>query len=314
MTCGHLQVVTVALTVACSPAAARAQEEQVPAGQAPSSQVRVVQDKTTIWSRNPSMVLAIVKAGTVMQAVAREDRWIVVIVPASEGGKGERGFVLAAHVEHVAGTPEIPVRQPDTSTASEPAARPAMSPPAIGIRGFGVASYMFFQAHDSFEAVFGSAWQPFYGGGGQVIIGDRFFVDASFEQFKKTGQRVIVSNGEVFPLGIDDEVTVNPFTVSGGYRFRTNRNMVSYVGGGIGTYRYRETSDFADPSENVDERHTGYHALGGVEYAVARWTFVAFEVRYASVPDALGPPGVSGEFDESNLGGFSLGLRVLVGR
>jgi opacity protein-like surface antigen len=314
VTRGHLQVGTVVLTVACSAAAATAQEEQVAAGQAAPSQVRVVQDQTTIWSRSPSLVLAIVKAGTVMQAVAREDRWIVVIVPASAGGKGNRGFVLAAHVEHVAGTPEIPVRQPDTSTPSEAAARPAVSPPAIGIRGFGVASYALFRAHDSFEAVFGSAWQPFYGGGGQVVIRDRFFVDASFEQFKKTGQRVIVSNGEVFPLGIDDEVTVNPFTVSGGYRFRTNRSMVSYVGGGIGTYRYRETSDFADPSENVDERHTGYHALGGVEYGVARWTFVAFEVRYASVPDALGPPGVSGEFDETNLGGFSLGLRVLVGR
>jgi opacity protein-like surface antigen len=314
VTRGHLQVVTVVLTVACSAAAATAQEEQVPAGQAAPSQVRVVRDKTTIWSRSPSLVLAIVKAGTVMQAVAREDRWIVVIVPASEGGKGNRGFVLAAHVEHVAGTPEIPVRQPDTLTPSEAAARPAVSPPAIGIRGFGVASYSLFQARDSFEAVLGSAWQPFFGGGGQVVIHDRFFVDASFEQFKKTGQRVIVSNGEVFPLGIDDEVTVNPFTVSGGYRFRTNRSMVSYVGGGIGTYRYRETSDFADPSENVDERHTGYHALGGVEYGFARWTFVAFEVRYASVPDALGPPGVSREFDETNLGGFSLGLRVLVGR
>ena len=314
MTRGHLQVVTVVLTVACSPAAARAHEEQVPAGQAPSSQVRVVQDKTTIWSRNPSMVLAIVKAGTVMQAVAREDRWIVVIVPASEGGKGDRGYVLAAHVEHVAGTPEIPVRQANTSTASEPAARPAVSPPAIGIRGFGVASYTFFQAHDSFEAVFGSAWQPFYGGGGQVVIRDRFFVDASFEHFNKTGQRVVVSDGEVFPLGIDDEVTVNPFTISAGYRFRSSHAMVSYVGGGFGSYQYKETSEFADPSANVEERHTSYDALGGVEYGVGPWTFVAFEVRYASVPDALGPPGVSGEFDESNLGGFSMGLRVLVGR
>jgi opacity protein-like surface antigen len=278
------------------------------------SQVRVLQDRTTIWSRNPSLVVAIVKAGTVMQAVVRDDRWIEVVVPANEGGKGNHGFVLAAHVEHVAGTQEIPVRQPGSSMASEAPPRPAVPPPAIGIRGFGVVSYTLFQAHDSFDAVFGSAWQPFFGGGGQVVIRDRFFVDASFERFKKTGQRVVVSDGEVFPLGIDDEVTVNPFTVSGGYRFRANRSMVSYVGGGIGTYRYRETSEFADPSENVDERHTSYHGLGGVEYGVGPWTFVAFEVRYTSVPDALGPPGVSGEFDETNLGGFSAGFRVLVGR
>jgi opacity protein-like surface antigen len=308
----HAQVLVMVVVMACSTTADA--QEPVPAGQPAPSQVRVVQDRATIWSRSPSMVLAIVKAGTVLQAVAREERWIEVLVPPNEGGKGNSGFVLAAHVQHVAGTPEIPVRPPRPAQPADAPARTPVNPPVIGIRGFALASYMLFQAHDSFDAVFGSAWQPFYGGGGQVVIRDRFFVDASFEQFKKTGQRVIVSDGEVFPLGIADRVTVNPFTVSAGYRFRTNRTMVSYVGGGVGTYRYRETSEFADSSENVVERHTGYHALGGVEYAVGRWAFVGFELRYASVPDALGAPGVAGEFDETNLGGFSAGLRVLVGR
>jgi opacity protein-like surface antigen len=306
------QVLAVVFTLACSAAVAFAQEP-VPAGQAPASQVRVVHDRATIWSRNPSTVLAIVKTGSVLQAVVREERWIEVVVPAVEGGKGNTGFILAAHVEHVAGTPDIPVRKAPPA-AVDTAARVLPAAPAIGLRGFGVVSYSLFRAHDSFEAIFGSAWQPFYGGGGQVVFRDRLFVDVAFEQFKKTGERVVVSNGEVFPLGIDDTVTVNPFTVSAGYRFRTNRTMASYVGGGIGSYRYRESSEFADPSEDVDERHTGYHALGGVEYGFARWAFVAFEVRYASVPDALGAPGVSAEFDETNLGGFSAGLRLLVGR
>ena len=88
-----------------------AQERTPPRAAAPS-EVRVVKDQTTIWSRNPSSVLAVVKAGTVLRAVAREDRWIEVLVPAKEGGKGNTGFVLAAHVEHIAGTPDIPLRQP----------------------------------------------------------------------------------------------------------------------------------------------------------------------------------------------------------
>jgi opacity protein-like surface antigen len=171
-----------------------------------------------------------------------------------------------------------------------------------------------FQANDSFEAIFDNAWQPFYGGGAQVVIFDKLFIEGSFEQFKKTGQRVVVSGDEVFPLGIEDEVTINPITFTAGYRFRSSATVVSYAGGGVGSYRLRETSDFADPSENVDERHTSYHALGGVEIGVSKWVYTAFEVQYASVPDALGLPGVSGEFGETNLGGVSFRVKVLVGR
>ena len=75
-----------------------------------------------------------------------------------------------------------------------------------------------------------------------------------------------------------------------------------------------EVSDFADASENVSERFTSYHAVGGMEYAARRWLSVAGEVRYASVPDAIGAPGIAAEFDESSLGGFSVAVKVLVGR
>jgi opacity protein-like surface antigen len=297
-------------------------QERVPAGQSAPSEVRVVKDRATIWSRNPSMVLAVVRTGTVLRALAREDRWIEVFVPAKEGGKGNTGFVLAAHVEHVAGTPELPLRQPPTESMSDApeggrrrAPRgPAVKPPTIGVRGFGSGSYALFQAKDSFDAIFGSEWQPFYGAGAQVVIKDRLFVQGSFEQFKKTGQRVVVSEGEVFPLGITDRVTISPLTVSAGYRFRSGTALVSYAGGGVGSYRFRETSAFADPSEEVDERHTSYHALGGVEFAVSKWVFTAFEAQYTSVPDALAPSGVAREFEETNLGGMSLRLKVLVGR
>jgi opacity protein-like surface antigen len=311
------------LALALGAAATAHAQERTPAGGASLSEVRVVKDRTTIWNRNPSTVLAIVESGTVLRAVAREDRWIEVLVPPKQGGKGNTGFVLAAHVEHIAGTPAIPVRQPRRGASmwdapGDPRPRasraPAPPPPTVGVRGFGIGSYGLFQAKDSFEAIFDSAWQPFYGGGAQVVLFDKLFVEGSFEQFKKTGQRVVVSDGEVFPLGIEDRVTINPITVSAGYRFRSSATLVSYAGGGVGSYRLRETSDFADPSENVDERHTSYHALGGVEVGVSKWVFTAVEVQYTSVPDGLGIPGVSDEFGETNLGGLSLRVKVLVGR
>ena len=125
---------------------------------------------------------------------------------------------------------------------------------------------------------------------------------------------VFVSDGEVLPLGIEDRVTINPITFSAGYRFRTSSTLVSYVGGGAGSYRLRETSDFADPSENVDERHTAYHALGGVEFGISKWVLAAFEAQYTTVPDGLGGTGVAEAFGETNLGGTSLRFKVLVGR
>jgi opacity protein-like surface antigen len=318
----HRCIGALVLSLAFGAAALDAQES-TPAQPAAPSEVRVVKDQATIWKRNPSMVLAVVKAGTVLRAVAREDRWIEVLVPAKEGGKGNTGFVLAAHVEHIAGTPDIPLRQSRSSesmwdASGNPRAQtpraPAPKPPTVGVRGFAVGSYGVFQAKDTFDAIFDSAWQPFYGGGAQVVIFDKLFVEGSFEQFKKTGQRVVVSDGEVFPLGIENRATINPITVTAGYRFRSTPTLVSYAGGGFGSYRLRETSDFADPSENVDERHTSYHALGGVELGVSKWVLTAFEVQYTTVPDALGMPGVSGEFGETNLGGLTFRVKVLVGR
>ena len=63
---------------------------------------------------------------------------------------------------------------------------------------------------------------------------DQLFVEGAFEQFKKTGQRVVVSDGEVFPLGIEDRVTINPITVTAGYRFRIERDAGVVRGGRSG--------------------------------------------------------------------------------
>ena len=227
------------------------------------------------------MVPAVVKSGTVLRAVARGDRWIEVLVAAKAGGKGNTGFVLAAHVEHIAGTPDVPLRQPRDGeshvgcvrhTDEGAIASRARSPTAArrsayaGVRLGG--SYMLFQAKDNFDAIFGSEWQPFYGGGAQVgHLHDRLFVEGSFEQFKKTGQRVVVADGEVLPLGIEDQVTINPITVTapGIVSVSTRPGVTS--GGGVGSYHLRETSDFADPSENVDERS---HAAT-TRSAASRW-------------------------------------------
>ena len=84
-----------------------------------------------------------------------------------------------------------------------------------------MATEQSFAAVDTFDAAFGKTYFPFFGGGAQVVIHDRFFVG---------GQRVALparpasapssAAGKPFKLGIPLTATITPFEVTGGYRFR----------------------------------------------------------------------------------------------
>ena len=195
-------------------------------------------------------------------------------------------------------------------------ARPATRQP-LAIRGFGDLGIIRFAAGDAFEATLGSASGVFFGGGVEVVLPQQWFVGLRLSHFDKSGERVFVQDNEVFPLGIDMEVAITPIEVSAGYRFRgRTRNLIPYLGGGIGWHRYTETSDFADAAENVKETFTGYHVLGGAEYRVGRMFAIAGEGQWTTVPDALGqdPNGVSAAFDDTNLGGVAFRVKFVVGR
>ena len=86
-------------------------------------------------------------------------------------------------------------------------------------------------------------------------------------------------NNQNFGLGITLTATITPLEVAGGYRFKLpgSPRLVPYVGAGVGSYGYNETSEFSDASENVDTRHTGYLAVGGAEFRLHRWIGVSVE-------------------------------------
>jgi hypothetical protein len=172
--------------------------------------------------------------------------------------------------------------------------------------GYGV-----FHARQSFEAVLGQTGGAWFGGGVQYQFRQGPFVQGSVERFRRTGERVFVFDGRVFPLGIPDTVTVMPLALTVGYRL--NRLPAApYVGGGVGRYYFREESPAADPSENVDQRSTSYHAVGGIEGPIGRSVAAAIELEYASVPDAL-EGGAAAAFDEHDLGGIQVRVRLSIG-
>ncbi len=186
---------------------------------------------------------------------------------------------------------------------------------SLAVRGFADVGSTAFSATESFEAVLGSRTGIVFGGGGEVLIGRDVFVNVRASRFAAAGTRVFVFDGQTFDLGIDTDVRVTPVELTGGYRFSgARRRVVPYAGGGIGWHRYEETSAFADEGENVNQTHLGYHLIGGAEFPLARWAAVAGEAQWTAVPNALGqdPNSVSALFDETDLGGVTVRVKIVI--
>jgi hypothetical protein len=209
--------------------------------------------------------------------------------------------------------------------------RPAPPPASSSGRLLEVAGFVHFgsltlAAERSFDAILGSSSGTIVGGGGEVVFRRGFlrgvFGRVDVSRFKEDGERVFVFNGEVFPLGIPTTITLTPVEVSAGYRYvflRARRPgettprpfpLVPYAGLGVGSMNYRETSSFSEPGDDVDERFTSYHAFGGVDVRVWKGLSAGVEGVYRWVPDALGESGVSEAFNESNLDGTTVRVRV----
>ena len=186
--------------------------------------------------------------------------------------------------------------------------------PSIALRPFFVVTGESMAATETFKAVFGQSFEPFFGGGLELVLRKGLYVDVTASRFKKTGQRAFRSNGQSFGLGIPLTATITPLEVSAGYRFRISQRVFPYAGVGVGSYGYTETSDFSDSEENVDTRHTGFLAVAGVDFRVHRFVGIAGDVQFTRVSGILGNGGISKEANEDDLGGVAVRLKVTVGR
>jgi Outer membrane protein beta-barrel domain len=184
----------------------------------------------------------------------------------------------------------------------------------LSFRPYAMFAEQKFDAAKTFTAVFGDASGSFWGGGVNVTQDDRFYLDVGASRFKRTGQRAFVNNGTTFPTGIALTASVTPLEFSAGYRFMKGSRIRPYAGGGVGIYRYQETSDFQADGEAVDTRHAGAIVEGGAEFRFHPWVGASADVHYTHVPGILGDAGISKDEGESNLGGFSFRVRFIVGK
>jgi hypothetical protein len=249
--------------------------------------------------RGDSLVLGKVAAGTVLEGVQRIGRWVeVTALAGTPAFPWKRGWLSEDDLEWLDLPPEGSARQPRQGETM--------------VRGFGHYGGTLFTANDSFDAIFDTSFGIIYGGGGQVVFGNGLFVQGSVERFSDTGVRVIVSDAQVFRTEVDNAVTVTPILATIGYRDPRPGRLSGYVGGGVGWHLLKEESPALAAA--YDEGHIGYHVLGGAEFRLAPWLWLAGEAQWAGVPDAIGDPGLGAAFDEHDLGGTTFRVKVLVGR
>lgn len=193
-------------------------------------------------------------------------------------------------------------------------ARAQGSSEEIGIRAIVTAGSITFHARESFDAILGTPTGPIVGGGVQVLLPRGVYAEASAARFSASGERAFIGpGGELFRLGIPVRVAITPLEITGGWRWRRNPRVVPYGGIGFSSYQYRETSDHANTGDDVSERFAGVHMVGGVELRPMRRLAIGGEIVWSSIPGALGESGVSEAFEESNLGGTGVRLKVGVG-
>jgi opacity protein-like surface antigen len=183
----------------------------------------------------------------------------------------------------------------------------------LSFRPFVLGTIESFAAIDTFDAVYGRTYQPFLGGGLQVVQ-DSYFLELTASQMSQTGQRAFINNGQKFRLGIPLTAKILALEATAGYRYRLSPRVLPYGAAGVGLYRYQESSDFDEAGENVDARHTGFILNGGAEFRVSRWVGVAADVQYTHVPGILGSAGLSRQANENDLGGISGRLKIIVGK
>ena len=188
--------------------------------------------------------------------------------------------------------------------------------PAIAVRPFFLFSQQRFAASETLDATLGGSSQPFVGLGAQFLFGGKVYADVALSHFSKEGERAFRFEGENFGLGIPVNVSMTPVEVSAGLRFPVGaaRSVVPYVGVGVGSYKYTETSNFADPADDVSLRHTGFLVVGGAEFRVYRWISASADVQFTQVKGIFGDGGISQAAGEENAGGVAARFRVMIGR
>ncbi len=184
---------------------------------------------------------------------------------------------------------------------------------AIELAADGQVGYFRMAATNSANATFGSANTAIYGGALRLTLWQGVYVSVSARTFARDGERVYVASpgSPVQKLGQVLTMRTTAIVPAVGYRFFDGKLIVPYLSVGLAVTAYREKSEVAGESFDVDVNKAGFAGAAGVEigHGVLR---VGAEIGYTTAPNAIGSAGVSKVYGETDAGGFHAVGKVII--
>ena len=84
-----------------------------------------------------------------------------------------------------------------SASGAAPVLPPLPAEPPISFRPYVMGAESAFAAVETFEAVFGKSYAPFFGGGLQVAFHGKFYVEVGASRFQQTGSARFAQRGEL---------------------------------------------------------------------------------------------------------------------
>ena len=151
---------------------------------------------------------------------------------------------------------------------------------------------------DSYDAVFGEP-MPQLGVALEVQPWRRVLFALTYDYGEVDGEQVLPSRPPR-PTGISETLTYQPLALTVGYLLNPEALWQWQLGAGATLLTWRDKGTRSESGSD-----SGAHAVVGLRREGSRWA-LGGELRYSTIPDAVGEGGITAFFGEDDLGGVAL--------
>lgn len=182
----------------------------------------------------------------------------------------------------------------------------------IGVR---TVSLQEVNASDSYDAVFGGDAMTQFGVQLELTLREHFLIGLVYETGEVDG-RQLLSADPIVPSRSEETLTLSPIHLTFGWVFAPTSPVHGFVGVGPTLLDWEDEGEaipeFGIPKRSESGSDVGYHAAAGLRWSTFNNRFIlGGELRFSSVPDAVGEAGATRLFDEDDLGGTTVALSLL---
>jgi len=189
----------------------------------------------------------------------------------------------------------------DPAAFEDPAA--AAGPGVAWRLGLRLGAFDMINSSDSYDAVYGEP-MPQLGIALEAQV-RRWLIGLTWDHGEVDGEQVLPSRPPR-STGVGETLTYRPLSLTAAWVINPEARWRWHVGAGATLLDWEDEG----ASRSADGSDTGGHVVGGVRRDRRGWTFGG-ELRWSTIPDAVGEAGITRFFGDDDLGGVALHVVAL---